>query len=135
MQSGAVSMAVGTTIVAAQSTGVPDCGSSITDGGYNLDDDGTCSLSATGSKSHMNAELGALADNGGPTFTRAPAAGSPAVNSIPDGVGGCVASAIDQRGITRLGPANSQCDMGAVELVLITDCIFADGFDGAPHLP
>lgn len=134
VQSGAVSMTVSTTIIAAQSAGVPDCGSSITDGGYNLDDDGTCSLSAAGSKPHVNAQLGPLADNGGPTLTRLPAEGSPAVNSISNGLAGCVAGAIDQRGVTRPGPGNSKCDMGAVELV-VTDRIFANNFDGTPTLP
>ena len=135
VQSGALSMKVSTTIIAAQSTGVADCGSSITDGGYNLDDDGTCSLSAAGSKSHLNAQLGSLANNGGPTSTLLPAAGSPAVNSIPNGLAGCVASAIDQRGVTRVGPTDTKCAMGAVEVVVITDRIFADNFDGTPTLP
>jgi hypothetical protein len=135
VQSGAVTMAVRTTIVATQSASVPDCGSSLTDSGYNLDDDGTCLLSAAGSKSHVNAQLGPLANNGGPTFTKAPASQSPAVNTIPTGQAGCIASATDQRGVIRLRPANSKCDIGSVELVVISDRIFADNFDGTPTLP
>jgi hypothetical protein len=51
--------------------------------------------------------LGPLANNGGPTLTHMPQAGSPAI----DQGSGC--PAIDQRGAARpVGPA---CDIGAVE--------------------
>ena len=56
--------------------------------------------------------LGPLADNGGPTLTMLPGAGSPALNA-----GGDVACpGLDQRGQTR--PQGSACDIGAVEVVL-----------------
>jgi len=134
VQNNAAQMAVRTTILAAQSASVPDCGSSLTDYGYNLDDDGTCLLSAAGSKSHVNAQLGPLADNGGSTFTRAPASLSPAVNAIPGGQAGCVSGATDQRDAVRPGRSNSKCDIGSVERA-ITDRIFADNFSGTPTPP
>ena len=58
--------------------------------------------------------LGALANNGGPTNTRLPPAGSAAIDQIPAS-GGCNGAAVgaDQRGIAR--PQNSLCDRGAVE--------------------
>ncbi len=43
----------------------------ITSAGYNLSDDGSCGLSATGDKPGIEPQLGALADNGGPTETLA----------------------------------------------------------------
>jgi hypothetical protein len=59
--------------------------------------------------------LGPLADNGGPTRTRALQAGSPAVDAGDPGAPGtgtaCEAS--DQRGVAR--PQGPRCDIGAVE--------------------
>ncbi|MFA7403031.1 MAG: choice-of-anchor Q domain-containing protein [Pelobacteraceae bacterium] len=55
------------------------------------------------------ANLGPLANNGGPTDTHAPLAGSPALNA--GDATACLAT--DQRGITRPLPAS--CDIGAVE--------------------
>ena len=57
------------------------------------------------------AELGALADNGGPTQTEAPGATSPLIDAISAEVAGC--SGADQRGVTR--PQGGACDIGAVE--------------------
>jgi hypothetical protein len=51
--------------------------------------------------------LGPLADNGGPTLTRALLPGSPAI----DAASGCPASGVDQRGALRTAP----CDVGAYE--------------------
>ncbi|WP_207215834.1 NHL repeat-containing protein [Pseudolysobacter antarcticus] len=57
-------------------------------------------------------QLGALANNGGPTWTMLPARGSPVVDAIA-----CTnAPATDQRGIAR--PQGAQCDIGAVEATL-----------------
>lgn len=69
--------------------------------------------------------LGPLQDNGGPTQTLLPGAGSAAIDA--GGVAPCAAAA-DQRGVRR--PQGSACDIGAVEVV--TDRIFADNFDGTP---
>lgn len=57
--------------------------------------------------------LGALLDNGGPTQTRVPAAGSPVVDLVPPGDAGCGTVPTDQRGSPR--PFGSNCDIGAVE--------------------
>lgn len=55
--------------------------------------------------------LGPLADNGGPTLTHLPLAGSPAI----DAAGAiCPPPAVDQRGAAR--PQGSACDIGAVEV-------------------
>jgi hypothetical protein len=91
----------------------------ITDSGYNLDDDGSCGFSAANhSLSNTNPMLDptGLADNGGPTLTIALEPGSPAVDAIPPGVNGCGTTvATDQRGVTR--PQGPGCDMGAFEAV------------------
>lgn len=54
--------------------------------------------------------LQAIADNGGPTQTMLPGAGSPAI----DMAGSCTAETTDQRGLAR--NVNGHCDLGAVEL-------------------
>ena len=61
-----------------------------------------------------NAELGALADNTGPTRTHLPASTSPLLNKVTPANCG-VAGGVDQRGVTR--PSGTGCDIGAVELV------------------
>ncbi|MCA9967899.1 MAG: right-handed parallel beta-helix repeat-containing protein, partial [Anaerolineales bacterium] len=50
----------------------------LTDNGYNLSDDGTCTNGGTGSVINAALNLGTLADNGGPTLTHALLAGSAA---------------------------------------------------------
>ena len=58
--------------------------------------------------------LGPLADNGGPTQTHLPGAGSPLIDVIPAGEVGCGTTVIvDQRGETR--PQGDGCDIGALE--------------------
>lgn len=63
--------------------------------------------------SPINPQLGALQDNGGPTFTRALLAGSPAIDA------GATALATDQRGVTRPqngdGVGGAQSDIGSFE--------------------
>ena len=78
-------------------------------------------------------KLGPLADNGGPTQTMLPGAGSAAVDAMAATDGRCPL-ATDQRGMIRPDPAGAQssptpCDIGAVEAGSISDAIFADGFD------
>jgi hypothetical protein len=79
--------------------------------GHNLDTDGSCFLTAAGDQPKSNPLLGSLADNGGPTQTLAPRAGSPAI----DGGGAEDCPTTDQRGIAR--PQGGACDIGAVEYV------------------
>ncbi|MFC4822021.1 choice-of-anchor Q domain-containing protein [Dokdonella ginsengisoli] len=69
-----------------------------------------------------NLDLGPLQDNGGPTPTMLPGAGSAALDAIA--ASDCGAT-VDQRGVAR--PQGAGCDIGAVEVV--PDAIFADGFD------
>ena len=84
-----------------------NCGGPIDSAGHNLDSDGTCGLDAISDVPGVDPLLAALADNGGPTDTRALAQGSPAV----DAGAGCEAT--DQRGVAR--PAGGACDIGAFE--------------------
>lgn len=100
---------------------VPDCAGAVTDGGYNLsgDDANSCAFSAAQHDLvQTDPQLGALADNGGPTLTQLPAADSPAVDVIPSGAPGCASGATDQRGVARPQPAGGLCDIGAVELAV-----------------
>jgi hypothetical protein len=85
-----------------------DC-QGVTSKGYNLDTDGTCNT-ATGDVTAADPSLGALADNGGPTMTHLPAAGSPAIDAALTSA--CPAT--DQRGYGR--PSGAECDIGAVEV-------------------
>ena len=100
-----------TNSIVAGNTGGTDCAlvnTTVTN--FNLSGDASCGFNDAGSKQNANPQLGALADNGGPTNTRALADGSPALNS---GTGtGCPAA--DQRGTAR--PQALRCDMGAFEL-------------------
>jgi len=101
--------------IIAQSS--PACGNPITDEGYNIDDDGSCGFNATGSISHsttLDASLGILGDNGGPTQTMLPASTSPAVGVIPNPTtlnSVSVCPRTDQRGVSSFG----KCTIGAVE--------------------
>jgi HYR domain-containing protein len=82
--------------------------------GYNLvRNSGNCPLSPT-DLTNIDPLLGPLQDNGGPTFTQALLAGSPAINAIPAGVNGCGSTLTsDQRGVSR--PQGAGCDIGAFE--------------------
>jgi predicted outer membrane repeat protein len=76
-------------------------------GGYNLTDDASCFSGGTDTNS-TDPLLGALQDNGGPTWTQMPSNSSPLI----DGAGSC-GVATDQRGELRDDVA---CDIGAVEV-------------------
>ena len=81
----------------------------LTDGGYNLDDDGSCGFSSVNhSLSDTPAGLApALADNGGPTQTISLESGSVAVDSVTS-ASDCTGK--DQRGVAWPTP----CDIGAI---------------------
>ena len=81
--------------------------SSAADGGNNLDPAGGSCPGAPG-----DPLLGPLADNGGPTRTRAPEPGSAALDAVPAGGAGCPPT--DQRGATR--PGGAACEIGAYEV-------------------
>ena len=72
----------------------------------------------------VDAKLGPLADNGGPTDTFALLTGSPAINA------GNSAEDVDQRGAAR--PQGASDDIGALEMQLLSigNVTEAEGFDG-----
>ncbi|UCG33219.1 MAG: right-handed parallel beta-helix repeat-containing protein [Phycisphaerales bacterium] len=94
--------------------------------GYNLSDDDTCGFVGPGDRNKTDAMLGPLADNGGPTWTRAPLPGSRLIDGGTDAF--CPAS--DQRGLFRPvdgdGNGFDRCDIGAYEQQF-ADCN-ADGW-------
>jgi len=104
--------------IVANSTSGGNCGGTITNGGYNIDDGTTCGWgSANGSLSGTGILLDPLADNGGPTDTMALVPGSPAIDRIPHGVNGCGTTiTTDQRGFLRPSPSGGSCDIGAYEV-------------------
>jgi CSLREA domain-containing protein len=91
-------------------------GTGITANARNLEFPGnTCGFSGT-DLIGLDPLLGALADNGGPTQTLKPAAGSAAIGNgdmATPGSGGNACEAADQRGVAR--PVGSRCDVGAYE--------------------
>lgn len=87
-----------------------NCGNSITSNGHNLEWGNSCGLNGAGDLPNTNPLLGPLQDNGGPTWTALPGAGSPAIDHGDDGA--CPAT--DQRGVVR--PFGPRCDIGAVEV-------------------
>lgn len=97
--------------------------------GHNAEDtdatpDSDCQggLRGTGDRTGLTLQLGALQDNGGPTNTMLPAAGSPLVDT--GDTASC--SATDQRGVPR--PQGAACDVGAVERTTAAlGAAFADG--------
>lgn len=121
-----LSMTMGNTIVAGGvATNGGDCylGSSAnwTSLGHNAEDTdptpdeggpSTCQFYFTGpgDRTKLNLQLGSLQNNGGPTDTIAPQAGSPVLNEAASA--SCPAD--DQRGVSR--PQGTGCDIGAVEL-------------------
>ncbi|MCB0212192.1 MAG: CSLREA domain-containing protein [Anaerolineae bacterium] len=98
-----------------------DCDGMITDGGYNLDSDGTCNVSLT-----ADSLLALLTNNGGATQTQALQYGSPAIDQIP--ANQC-AVATDQRGVTR--PQGAGCDIGAFEFSPLIVTKVEDTADGS----
>ena len=83
--------------------------------GYNIADDSTCGLGATGDLQGTDPKLAALALNSpGTTRTMAIDTTSPAFDHIP--VGATCPLTDDQRGVSR--PQANGCDSGAFELVV-----------------
>jgi predicted outer membrane repeat protein len=76
---------------------------------FNLSTDTSCTPAGSGNRRGVAADLGALANNGGPTLTHLPATGSEAVDH-----GQCIGGlTFDQRGLPRF--VGAACDIGAVE--------------------
>jgi CSLREA domain-containing protein len=100
-------------------TAIPDCSGMMTSGGYNLIGRNTgCVITpGTGDKIGtpgipLDAGLGSLRDNGGPTRTHAIHPFSAARNA---GAQGAACLATDQRGVPR--PQGKRCDIGGYEYV------------------
>jgi CSLREA domain-containing protein len=105
------------TIIAGATPG-KNCAGTLSSDGHNLASDATCGLTQ-GEKKNTDPMLGPLADNGGPTQTRALLVGSPAIDA---GSSDCPPPATDQRGTAR---PQGGCDIGAFELA-ITARIWGD---------
>jgi hypothetical protein len=138
------SLTLAADITAKQSAG-GDCSNigTVTDAGYNIDDDGTCALSSShnsiSDSTVIDDYLGSLGPSAGPTETvpllAAPSpttsSADPALGVIPStfdlpiAVNGVslACSIPDQRGVTRDQP----CDIGAFSLGLDTVAFVADG--------
>lgn len=99
-------------ILATNAPGANSYGS-VTDSGYNVSSDSSFTAGAT-SRVNIDAGLGPLANNGGPTMTMALLAGSPAINLIPSDSG--TFPPTDERGVTR--PQGNGADVGAYELAI-----------------
>ena len=92
------------------SAGQTNISGTIIDGGHNLCSDGSAYLTLPTSRSGIDAMLGPLANNGGPTPTMALLPASPAIDN-----GDAVScQRFDQRGVAR--PQGRACDIGAFEL-------------------
>lgn len=93
------------------------CEATLLSQGYNLEDGDSCQFHQAGDLTRTDPLLGPLQDDGGPTWTHLPLAGSPAVDA-----GRCPGFALDQRGFPRpvdhpnIPNAADGCDIGAVEL-------------------
>lgn len=97
--------------VLSNNTGFNCDGLAIVSLGHNLSSDKYCKsvFVNTGDQNKKNARLGPLANNGGPTLTHLPLAGSPLINT-----GGTAGILFDQRGSSR--PFGVQADIGSVEV-------------------
>jgi hypothetical protein len=102
--------------VVADPNGGDNCSGTPDSQGFNYADE-TCFWAggdATDEDDGGPALLGALADNGGPTRTLLPGAGSPLLDRVDLGAGACDEAPEDQRDIAR--PQGDLCDTGAVEV-------------------
>jgi predicted outer membrane repeat protein len=110
-------LTVSNTIV-ANSTSGGNCGGNgdgaVTDGGHNIDDDGSCGFS-TGI-THPQLDPAGLKSHGGPTQTIALEPGSPAVDAGDESVCAVLpVNNLDQRGYGRPGAGATRCSIGAYE--------------------
>jgi CSLREA domain-containing protein len=98
-------------------TAGPDISGTITSQDFNHVEDTTGGTFATMANDVTGTDpgLGALANNGGPTFTHLPGAGSPVLNTIAGGASDCGTTVtVDQRSLPR--PFGGACDKGSVEV-------------------
>src|SRR6202008_3953207 len=93
-----------------------NCFGKVTVTGPDIEDGTDCGFTTDGSK-QVDPKLGLLANDGGPTETMMPTAGSPAIDA---GTNATCASH-DQRGGARPAPGGGSCDIGAVEVNSLAD--------------
>ena len=101
--------------IIAEPIGAVSCGGTQDSHGYNLDEGTSCDLDLATDHENADASLSPLADNGGPTQTRAVGLGSDAISE-----GDCTPTfvlpgfdlSVDQRGVSR---PQTNCDIGAYE--------------------
>lgn len=87
--------------------------STVSSGGWNVDDDGSCKLDDPTDQTVDDVGLGPLADNGGPTRTHLPDPASPLLDNVP--TDDCDPTYVaDQRNVAR--PQGAGCDTGSVEV-------------------
>ncbi|MFN8151088.1 MAG: choice-of-anchor Q domain-containing protein [Solirubrobacterales bacterium] len=102
------------TIVSNPTAG-PNCsGAAVISEGFNLESASSCGLNQSTDKSNTPSNLGALTDNGGPTRTRAPLAGSAVIDAGKAAAG----VTTDQRGLIR--PS---------DIATVADVVGGDGSD------
>ena len=102
-----------------------NCSGSMTDNGYNLSDDASCSFTGTGSADNATLNLGALTGTGPGQQVHVPADPSDAIGAIPNGTTinnngvtlACNSTTTDQIGSTRPIYGGDACTSGAVEVV------------------
>jgi CSLREA domain-containing protein len=90
--------------------------SAVTANAHNIVFFDTCGFSGS-DMVPVDAQLGPLQNNGGPTFTHSVLPTSPAIDGGdpgPPGSGGTTCATSDQRGVSR--PQRIRCDVGAVEV-------------------
>jgi hypothetical protein len=123
------------TLVADNTVGTgsagPDISGAVTSQDYNHIEDvtGATITGTTTNNSTGDPNLGALANNGGPTQTHLPNVGSPVINTIPNGTNDCGTTVtIDQRLLPR--PTGGSCDKGSTERVVAAPLQNYIDFDG-----
>lgn len=107
--------------IVADPVGAASCSFPIGSGGFNLDEDSSCGVRRSTDLTGVDPLLAPLAENGGPTPTRALLPGSPALDR---GNGFGFSGGGDQRGLPRLvdlptvpnAPEGNGADIGAYEL-------------------
>ena len=121
VQSGST-LELGESIVAGgvAGSGPSNCSGSLDSFGYNLIDDTSCGAAAAGDIVGQSPQLGALANNGGPTFTQLPASTSPIVSAVPASVTSGTGVTGDQRGDARGQGQHGSSTIGSVEVAQAT---------------
>jgi fibronectin-binding autotransporter adhesin len=95
--------------------------SAFIDRGGNLSDEASCVFTAATSLANTLAQLGPLQNNGGPTRTMAPQAGSPAIDQGVNQLAIDAGLTTDQRGtgFPRISPSGGTVDRGAFEVQVV----------------